>query len=95
MRLLPFLIFILVSMLLSSCGEKLISRQDILDLLEDDGGAPGPSSSSSSNQSENTGNNTPISNSQNLDYYGLTNSPTGTTTGGASGSPAGANPTGR
>jgi len=67
-----------------------------LDLLEDDKGSAGgnPSTSSNSN-SDNNPNNTPISNSQNLDYYGLTNSPTGTTTGGSIGFPAGANPTGR
>ncbi len=90
------LAIILFALFALQCSEKLISRQDILDLLEAEpnSGSSGNSSASSSRQSEDP-NQTPISNSQNLDYYGLTNSNTGTTTGGAVGFPAGANPTGR
>lgn len=79
---------------LSHCSDRLISRQDILDLLDDKNNASAGSSSSNEDRREDP-NRTQINNSQNLDYNGLTSSPTGTTTGGAVGSPAGANPLGR
>jgi hypothetical protein len=89
-----YLVLLLLVTSLQNCSDQLISRQDILDLLENDGSSAGSNAASSDNSSNNQ-NNTPISNSQNLDYHGLTNSSTGTTTGGAVGYPAGANPTGR
>jgi hypothetical protein len=78
----------------SQCSDRLISRQDILDLLDEKNSAPAEASSSNNSRAEDP-NRTQINNSQNLDYNGLTSSPTGTTTGGAVGSPAGANPLGR
>ncbi|TGM38006.1 hypothetical protein EHQ92_06410 [Leptospira biflexa] len=80
-------------MYFSSCNEiKLVNAQDILDLLKDDGYSnansnQGSSQSSSPNSSIQNGN------SQNLNDYGLTDSPTGTNTFGSTGSTVG-NPLG-
>lgn len=66
-------------LLFAGCSElKLLSQQDILDLLEDDRRA---SSSSSSSSGETTRESDP----NDLDFYGLTDSPTGTNMGGATG----------
>lgn len=82
-----------ISVFFASCNEiKLVSTEDILDLLKDDGysnanSQSNSSQSSSQNQSSENGS------SQNLNYYGLTDSPTGTNTFGSTGSTVG-NPLG-
>ncbi|MDZ4725416.1 MAG: hypothetical protein SH817_04625 [Leptospira sp.] len=73
-----------------NCSDRLINKQDILDLLRD--GNENGSSGSSANNNQNTSsdpNATSIQNSQNLDYYGLTNSSTGTNTSGSTGTATG------
>ncbi|XDD43273.1 hypothetical protein AB3N58_02645 [Leptospira sp. WS60.C2] len=84
------LVLLTLTSLFSSCNEiKLVNTKDILDLLKDDGYSNANSSSNSS-QSPTTNQN---GNSQNLNYYGLTDSPTGTNTFGSTGSTVG-NPLG-
>ncbi|WP_244245311.1 hypothetical protein [Leptospira kemamanensis] len=75
-----------------SCNEiKLVSTEDILDLLKDDGYSNANSQSNSSQSS--SPNSSTQSGNQNLNYYGLTDSPTGTNTFGSTGSTVG-NPLG-
>ncbi|MCW7480718.1 hypothetical protein [Leptospira kanakyensis] len=75
-----------------SCNDiKLVSRQDILDLLEGDGTQGGYSSSDSTDSSSRSSTNN--GNSNNLNHYGLTDRPTGTNTYGSTGSTVG-NPLG-
>ncbi|MDF3822071.1 hypothetical protein P3G55_19355 [Leptospira sp. 96542] len=86
----PYL-FSLATLFLISCNNiQLLSTQDILDLLESDGSTYNTSSSSSSQSSSSSEQN---SGSQDLDFYGLTDSPTGTNTTGATGTTVG-NPLG-
>ncbi|MBM9549077.1 hypothetical protein JWG40_18780 [Leptospira sp. 201903074] len=83
---------LLFSLFLVSCNEiKLVSTEDILDLLEGDGtqGAASQSGSSNSSSSSSTNN----GNSNNLNYHGMTDSATGTNTYGSTGSTVG-NPLG-
>ncbi|WP_135355024.1 hypothetical protein [Leptospira ryugenii] len=75
---------------LGQCSDKLLNPKDITDLLEQEGGAPGSSSSQSTNASQNTNSN----NTQSLDTYGLSPYSTGTTTFGSTGT-ATATPVGR
>ncbi|GBF42868.1 hypothetical protein LPTSP2_21600 [Leptospira ellinghausenii] len=83
---------LLIGFLFSSCNEiKLVNTQDVLDLLKDDGSSNANSASNSSSPSNNSS--LPNGNSQNLNYYGLTDSPTGTNTYGSTGSTVG-NPLG-
>ncbi|MCW7461574.1 hypothetical protein [Leptospira limi] len=83
---------LLFGFLFSSCNEiKLVNTQDVLDLLKDDGSSNANSASNSSSPTNNSS--FPNGNSQNLNYYGLTDSPTGTNTYGSSGSTVG-NPLG-
>ncbi|MCT8333612.1 hypothetical protein NUH30_08000 [Leptospira sp. 85282-16] len=82
----------LIGLLFVSCNEiKLVNRQDILDLLEGDGTQNGYSSSGQANSSSRSSTNN--GNSNGLDHYGLTDSPTGTNTYGSTGSTVG-NPLG-
>lgn len=91
MRFVFGLILLMVSF--SSCNEiKLVSTEDILDLLKDDGYSNANSQSNSS-QSASQNSSTQNGSSQNLNYYGLTDSPTGTNTFGSTGSTVG-NPLG-
>ncbi|TGL85193.1 hypothetical protein EHQ68_18325 [Leptospira congkakensis] len=87
-----FILGILVfSSFFVSCNEvKLVSPQDILDLLEGDGTQGGYSSSDSSGSSSNSSTN---NGSNNLNHYGLTDRATGTNTYGSTGSTVG-NPLG-
>lgn len=73
------------------CNDIQVGRVgDILDLLEDDSsGRRGQSSNSSPNSETNSNTNQP----NNLNYYGLTDSPTGTNTYGSTGTTVG-NPLG-
>ncbi|XDD47034.1 hypothetical protein AB3N60_02810 [Leptospira sp. WS39.C2] len=83
---------LILSSLFTNCNEiKLVNSQDILDLLKDDGYSNANSSSSSSQSTPNSS--IQNGNSQNLNYYGLTDSPTGTNTFGSTGSTVG-NPLG-
>ncbi|MCG6147829.1 hypothetical protein [Leptospira levettii] len=83
---------VLMGFVFSSCNEiKLVNSQDVLDLLKDDGRSNANSASNSSSSSTNSS--LPNGNSQNLNYYGLTDSPTGTNTYGSTGSTVG-NPLG-
>ncbi len=85
-----FRVFVLIISLpfFLQCGSGLVLKntEDVLDLLEE----------SNSNQSrQGAGSSASSTNSnQNLDYYGLTDSPTGTNTTGAVGTTVG-NPLGR
>ncbi|TGN07205.1 hypothetical protein EHS11_17305 [Leptospira ilyithenensis] len=69
------------------CGSQVLSTKDITDLLEADGKPNASNSSGSSSQDANGQSGTSSTGSQNLDYYGLTDSSTGTNTYGAVGSP--------
>lgn len=81
-----------LSLLIASCNEiKLVNSQDILDLLEGDGTQNGTSQSNSSDSSSRSSTNS--GNSNNLNYHGMTDSPTGTNTYGSTGTTVG-NPLG-
>ncbi|WP_244310431.1 hypothetical protein [Leptospira noumeaensis] len=83
---------ILFGLFLVSCNEvKLVSPQDILDLLEGDGTQGGYSSADSNDSSSRSSTNN--GNSNNLNHYGLTDRATGTNTYGSTGSTVG-NPLG-
>ncbi|MCZ8344156.1 MAG: hypothetical protein O9301_14070 [Leptospira sp.] len=76
------------------CNEIQVGRVgDILDLLEDDGGRGAADNSTQGNRGSNSTNSNSTQGSQNLNYYGLTDSPTGTNTAGAAGTTVG-NPLG-
>ncbi|BDA80036.1 hypothetical protein LPTSP3_g29660 [Leptospira kobayashii] len=77
----------LLSLLILGCGSQVLNTKDITDLLEGDGKTPAASSAGNSSQDANVQSGTSSTGSQNLDYYGLTGSPTGTNTYGAVGSP--------
>lgn len=86
-------VLLILGILSTSCNEiKLVNSQDILDLLKDDGSS-NVNSPSNSSQSSSTNSSIQNGNSQNLNYYGLTDSPTGTNTYGSTGSTVG-NPLG-
>lgn len=83
---------VLFSFLLVSCNEiKLVSTEDILDLLEGDGTQGAASQSGSSDSSSRSSSNS--GNSNNLNHHGMTDSATGTNTYGSTGSTVG-NPLG-
>ncbi|MGV3667685.1 MAG: hypothetical protein ACO1NV_16285, partial [Leptospira bouyouniensis] len=68
-------VLLILCILSTSCNEiKLVNSQDILDLLKDDGSS-NVNSSSNSSQSSSTNSSIQNGNSQNLNYYGLTDSP--------------------
>lgn len=79
----------------AGCNEIKVGRVgDILDLLEDDGGRGAADNSTQGNRGSNSNNaNSNTQGTQNLNFYGLTDSPTGTNTAGAAGTTVG-NPLG-
>jgi len=84
LRIIPIAIF---SFFLLDCGSQVLNTKDITDLLEGDGNAPANSAGNSSQNANGQSGTSSTGGSQNLNYYGLTDSPTGTTTYGSTGSP--------